>query len=152
MYFPEIPALEFFERSAFPWLEAIEAATDDIRTELTTVLVADRAGLEPYIAYPEQGVPLDQWQELNKSRRWSAYFLWNQSVPQLPHLARCPRTADVLKSAPLCDVAGRGPTAFFSILEPGTHIPPHSGVTNTRLTVHLPLIVPANCELRVGSE
>jgi aspartate beta-hydroxylase len=152
MYFPEIPAIEFFERVEFPWLDAIEAATDDIRTELTTVLVSDRAGLEPYISYPEQGVPLDQWKELNKSRRWSAYFLWNQGVPQPAHLARCPRTAEVLKRAPQCDVPGHGPTAFFSILEPGTHIPPHSGVTNTRLTVHLPLIVPPDCAFRVGSE
>jgi aspartate beta-hydroxylase len=152
MYFPEIPAVEFFDRAEFPWLDAIEAATDDIRTELTTVLVSDRAGLEPYISYPEQGIPLDQWKELNKSRRWSAYFLWNQSVPQPAHLARCPRTAEVLKSAPQCDVSGRGPTVFFSILEPGTHIPPHTGVTNTRLTVHLPLIVPPDCSFRVGSE
>jgi aspartate beta-hydroxylase len=151
MYFPEIPAVEFFDRPEFPWLDAIEAATDDIRAELTTVLVSDRAGLEPYIAYPE-GVPLDRWKELNKSRRWSAYFLWNQGVAQPAHLARCPRTAEVLKSAPQCDVAGRGPTVFFSILDAATHIPPHSGVTNTRLTVHLPLIVPAGCTFRVGSE
>ncbi len=151
MYFPEIPAIEFFERADFPWLDAIEAATDEIRAELMTVLVSDREGLEPYIAYPD-GVPLRQWKELNKSRRWSAYFLWNQSVPQPAHLARCPRTAQLLKAAPQCDVAARGPTAFFSILEPGTRIPAHTGVTNTRVTVHLPLIVPPGCGFRVGSE
>jgi aspartate beta-hydroxylase len=152
MYFPEIPAVEFFDREDFPWLDEIEAATDVIRTELTTVLVADRAGLEPYVAYPEKGLPLDQWKELNQSRRWSAYFLWNQSVPQPGHLARCPRTAALLAKAPQCEVPGRGPTAFFSLLEPNTHIPPHTGVTNTRLTVHLPLIVPPNCGFRVGGE
>jgi aspartate beta-hydroxylase len=151
MYFPEIPAVEFFERADFPWLDAIEAATEEIRAELTTVLVADRAGLEPYIAYPE-GVPLDQWKELNKSRRWSAYFLWNQGVAQPAHIARCPRTAQALKAAPQCEVAARAPTVFFSILDAATHIPPHTGVTNTRLTVHLPLIVPPDCGFRVGSE
>ncbi|HYB33440.1 MAG TPA: aspartyl/asparaginyl beta-hydroxylase domain-containing protein [Steroidobacteraceae bacterium] len=151
MYFPEIPAVEFFERGDFPWLDAIEAATDDIRAELMSVLIADRPGLEPYIAYPE-GVPLNQWKELNRSRRWSAYFLWNQSVPQAAHLARCPRTAQMLTGAPQCDVASHGPTAFFSILEANTRIPPHTGVTNTRLTVHLPLIVPPSCGFRVGSE
>jgi aspartate beta-hydroxylase len=151
MHFPEIPAIEFFEREQFPWLDDIEAASEAIREELTGVLVADRAGLEPYIAYPE-GVPLDQWRELNKSRRWSAYFLWNQGVAQPAHLARCPRTAEALKMAPQCDVAGRGPTAFYSILDAGTAIPPHSGVTNTRLTVHLPLIVPPDCGFRVGGE
>ena len=151
MHFPEIPAVEFFEREQFPWLDEIEAASDAIRDELTGVLVADRAGLEPYIAYPD-GVPLDRWKELNKSRRWSAYFLWNQGVAQPAHLARCPRTAEILKTAPQCDVAGRGPTAFYSILDAQTAIPPHTGVTNTRLTVHLPLIVPPGCGFRVGGE
>lgn len=151
MYFPQLPAVEFFDRQEFPWLDAIEAATDEIRAEFMNVLVADREGLEPYVAYPE-GLPLNQWKELNKSRRWSAYFLWNQSVPQPAHLARCPRTAQVLRGAPQCDVARRGPTAFFSILDARTRIPPHTGVTNIRLTVHLPLIVPPGCGFRVGSE
>jgi aspartyl/asparaginyl beta-hydroxylase (cupin superfamily) len=151
MYFPGIPALEFFDNAEFPWLGAIEAASDQIRAELTAALASDQGGVEPYVAYPE-GVPLDQWRELNQSRRWSAYFLWKEGVAQTRHLARCPRTAEVLRSAPQCDVAQHGPNAFFSILEPGTRIPPHTGVTNTRLTVHLPLVVPADCGFRVGSE
>jgi aspartate beta-hydroxylase len=151
MYFPEIPAVEFFERADFPWLDALEGAADDMRAELMNVLVSDREGLEPYVAYRD-GVPLNQWKELNKSRRWSAYFLWNQSVPQPGHLARCPLTTQALRAAPQCEVASRAPTAFFSILDAKTRIPAHTGVTNTRLTVHLPLIVPADCGFRVGSE
>jgi aspartate beta-hydroxylase len=151
MYFPELPALEFFERADFPWLDTVEAATEAIRSELTTILIADRAGLEPYIAYPD-GLPLDRWRELNKSRRWSAYFLANQGIWQAPHVARCPLTMQALKDAPLCDVSERAPTVFFSILEASTHIPPHSGVTNTRLTVHLPLMVPPDCGFRVGNQ
>jgi aspartate beta-hydroxylase len=151
LFFPGIPAVEFFERSEFPWLDVLEAAADDIRAELTSIMVSDREGLEPYIAYPE-GVPLNQWKELNKSRRWSAYFLYNQGERQEAHLARCPRTAEALRAAPQVDVPRRGPTAFFSILDAFTHIPPHTGVTNTRLTVHLPLIVPPGCSFRVGSE
>jgi aspartate beta-hydroxylase len=151
LLFPEVPAIDYYERGDFPWLDAIEAATSEIRDELTRVLIADRGGLEPYIAYPD-GVPLDQWAELNKSRRWSAYFLWNQSVPQPAHLALCPRTAQAVAGAPQCDVAARGPTAFFSILDARTRIPPHTGITNARLTVHLPLIVPPGCGFRVGSE
>jgi aspartyl/asparaginyl beta-hydroxylase (cupin superfamily) len=78
--------------------------------------------------------------------------LWNQGVAQPQHLARCPRTAEAARAAPHCDVAQHGPNVFFSILEPRTRIPPHTGVTNARLTVHLPLIVPPGCGFRVGSE
>ncbi len=150
MYFPELPAIEFFERSDFPWLDAFEAASDEMRGELQRVLVADRDGLQPYIDFPPS-MPLDQWRDLNRSRRWSAYFLWNQSEPNPGHIARCPTTARVLETAPRCRVQARAPTAYFSILDANTKIPAHVGVTNTRVTVHLPLIVPPGCGFRVGS-
>src|SRR3546814_15439467 len=41
---------------------------------------------------------------------------------------------------------------MFSLLAPGKHIPPHTGVANTRLVCHLPLIVPDGCWFRVGAE
>ncbi len=49
-------------------------------------------------------------------------------------------------------IAGRSPMVLFSVLEPGTHIEPHNGMLNTRLICHLPLVVPANCRLRVGND
>jgi aspartate beta-hydroxylase len=150
MYFPELPAIEFFEREDFPWLDAIEAESGTIRDELLRVLVADREGLQPYIDFPPD-MPLDQFRELNRSRRWSAYFLWNQSEALSGHIASCPVTARMLESVPPRPrIASRAPTAFFSILDANTRIPPHTGVTNTRLTVHLPLIVPPGCGFRVG--
>jgi aspartyl/asparaginyl beta-hydroxylase (cupin superfamily) len=41
---------------------------------------------------------------------------------------------------------------FFSRLEPRTRIPAHTGSSNTRLTVHIPLIIQPDCGFRVGSE
>ena len=150
MYFPELPEIDFFERCEFPWLDAIEAATEEIRGELMRVLVADREGLQPYLDFALH-MPLDQFRELNRSRRWSAYFLWNQSEAQPGHIARCPATARALEAVPIRPrIAARAPTAFFSILDARTRIPPHNGVTNTRLTVHLPLVVPPGCGFRVG--
>ncbi len=150
MYFPELPEIEFFERADFPWLDPLEAAAAEIRTELLRVLVADRDGLQPYIDFPAS-MPLDQFRELNRSRRWSAYFLWNQSQLVAGHVARCPVTARVLETVPRCRVEGRAPTAFFSILDANTRIPAHTGITNTRCTVHLPLVIPPNCGFRVGA-
>ena len=66
--------------------------------------------------------------------------------------ARCPATLDALRRLPLCRIAGRTPTALFSLLRPGAHIPPHHGYLNARLICHLPLIVPGDCALRVGNE
>ncbi|MGA2399841.1 MAG: aspartyl/asparaginyl beta-hydroxylase domain-containing protein [Steroidobacteraceae bacterium] len=151
MLFPYLINYEFFPREFFPWLETLEAFTDEIRAELLAVLGADRDGVVPYIDYAA-GLPLNQWRELNHSRRWGAYFLWNEGQRLESHLARCPRTEKALAALPQVDIPGRGPTAFFSLLDARTKIPPHTGVTNTRLTVHLPLIVPPGCRFRVGGE
>jgi aspartate beta-hydroxylase len=149
--FPFLSNYEFYPRELFPWLPALEACTPQIRDELLGVLADSHKEIQPYIAYPE-GVPLNQWKELNHSLRWGAYFLWNQSTRVDEHLSRCPHTAAALAALPQVDIPARGPTAYFSILEPHTHIPPHCGVTNTRLTLHLPLILPGNCRFRVGGE
>ena len=61
------------------------------------------------------------------------------------------RTA-AIERLPLLDIPGKSPTAMFSILEPHTRIPPHTGTSNVRVTIHLPLVVPPGCGFRVGSE
>jgi aspartate beta-hydroxylase len=151
LHVPKLPAHEFYPRGEFPWLADFEAATAEIRVECERVLREDSAALEPYISRPE-GVPLDQWAELNRSRKWSAFFLWRDGQRVDAHADRCPRTAALLAAAPVARIPGYAPTAFFSILDRKSHIPPHSGVTNARLIVHLPLVVPPSCRFRVGSD
>lgn len=151
MYFPGLAAIEFYERNDFPWLDSIEAATDDIRAELMNVLGDGPTTLEPYVDIRD-GLPVDQWRDLNRSRRWSVYYFWRESVPYPQHIARCPRTVKALEAWPRWEVPGFGPSAVFSILDAKTHIPPHTGVYNTRLLVHLPLIIPPGCRYRVGGE
>jgi aspartyl/asparaginyl beta-hydroxylase (cupin superfamily) len=150
LYFPHLPAIEFYERADFPWLTAIEAATDTIRTELFDVLADDAPDLRPYMAV--QGPVAEKWGHLNNSRRWGAYFLWREGVPVPAHIARCPKTVAALDDWPRCDLPGFAPTAMFSILEPRTRIPPHTGVNNCRLVAHIPLVIPPGCGFRVGAE
>ncbi|HEY0683962.1 MAG TPA: aspartyl/asparaginyl beta-hydroxylase domain-containing protein [Steroidobacter sp.] len=149
--FPKLPALEFYPRDLFPWLSVVETATDSIRAEFERIFAEDADRLEPYVAYPK-GRPLDQWAELNHSRKWSVFYLWRDGAPQHEHLERCPRTAEILQQLPMHDVPGFAPTAFFSILDAKSHIPAHTGVTNTRVITHVPLIIPEGCRFRVGSE
>jgi aspartyl/asparaginyl beta-hydroxylase (cupin superfamily)/cytochrome c-type biogenesis protein CcmH/NrfG len=151
MYFPELPAIEFYDRQMFPWLDSIEAAADDIRGELLDVLSDGEAALEPYVVLPK-GVAMEQWRELNRSRRWSVYSLWNEGTPFPNHIRRCPKTVKALRVWPRWDVPANGPTALFSVLNAKTRIPPHTGPVNTRLVVHLPLIVPPGCGFRVGGQ
>ncbi|MEA3015218.1 MAG: aspartate beta-hydroxylase [Sphingomonadales bacterium] len=150
-HFPYLPALEFFPRDHFAWLPALEAKTTEIERELQSLLAEADRGFRPYIAF-DATQPVNQWEELNHSPRWSAWFFWEDGVRQEENCARCPATAAVLEGLPMLDLPGKGPTALFSILEPRTRIPPHTGSSNVRTTVHLPLVVPKDCGFRVGSE
>lgn len=151
MHYPYLPAEQFLPRRHFPWLAQLEAATPVIRAELQALLADGGEGFAPYVAYPP-GAPVNQWGALNHSDAWSARFLVQHGIPDAAVRARCPQTAAVLDSLPLFDLPGRGPVAFFSLLKPRTHIPPHTGATNIRTIIHLPLIVPEDCSFRVGNE
>lgn len=150
-HFPRLPAIEFFDRKQFSWLPRVEEATDSIIGELRNLLETSSDEFSPYLNHASDA-PLNQWKELNNSRKWSALFLFKDGIPVERNIARCPQTARALALAPVVNIKHRGPSSFFSRLEPNTHIPPHTGVANTRLIVHLPLIIPANCRFRVGAE
>jgi aspartyl/asparaginyl beta-hydroxylase (cupin superfamily) len=149
--YPGLPAIEFYERHEFPWLEEFEAATAEIGRELVDIIRDDQPGFAPYIHY-EQHMPLDQWRELNNSPRWSAYQFFEKGRPIEDHCRRAPSTIAAVSRLPQPEVALRSPCAMYSALAPKTQIPPHTGVANFRLVVHLPLIVPPGCGFRVGAE
>jgi len=150
LHVPAVPAIQYYDEKQFPWLKELEAATDDIREEFLKIYEEDR-DIRPYINRPDD-VPVNQWLELNRSPKWSVYFLYEDGKRIDEHCARCPKTAAVLEKLPLVDIPNLGPTVNFSLLAPHTRIPPHTGSTNARLITHLPLIVPGKCYFRVGNE
>jgi aspartate beta-hydroxylase len=150
MLVPRLPAIPFYDNADFPWLKRLEDAAEIIRDELIALIGEDEGGFKPYVDHPE-GSPLNQWAGLNRSMRWNALFLWKDGVRVEEQCRRCPKTAALLAQAGMADIAGYAPTAFFSVLQPHTEIPPHTGVTNARLIAHVPLIVPDGCRFRVGN-
>jgi len=148
--YPRLPAIPFHDRALFPWLETLEAATPVIRAELDALLASSMEEFAPYIAYP-RGAPVNQWGELNHSRKWTSLWLWRDGARQDAVCERCPQTAALLESLPMCRQEGFAPTAVFSALQPHTHIPAHTGSSNVRLLTHLPLILPGPARFRVGN-
>ena len=151
LHYPFLPADEYFEREHFPWLGELEAGIGTILSELESILADPEPGLTPYISLPP-GVPSSKWSGLDKSLDWSAFHLWKEGERFDEACARAPRTAALVELLPICRIEGRAPNVFFSILKAGSHIPAHTGVTNVRSVVHLPLRVPDGCEFRVGGE
>jgi tetratricopeptide (TPR) repeat protein len=150
-HYPGLREREFHDREDFPWLAALEAATEGIRADFERVMAAERAELVPYVQYPDH-VPLRQWAALNRNRDWTAIHLIQNGVVNPANARHCPTVMALLGQLDQPQIARRSPNAMFSLLAPGAHIPPHNGVANTRLVCHLPLIVPPGCWFRVGDE
>jgi aspartate beta-hydroxylase len=151
LYFPDVPSQPFYGRERFAWQEQLEAATATIREELIDVLSTDGA-LEPFLGTNDEAGAGEMLQGRSGPAAWDAYFFYRHGDRYDQHCLRCPRTTAVLEKLPLVRIREHAPESLFSVLTPGSHILPHSGVTNTRLVTHLPLMVPPDCTLRVGGE
>ncbi|WP_315765122.1 aspartyl/asparaginyl beta-hydroxylase domain-containing protein [Sphingomonas sp. Y38-1Y] len=152
LHFPFLPADEFFDRELFPWMAALEAHTPAIRAEAEALLRDGVVGIVPYVAQ-DRGTPENKWSPLDRSFDWSVFYLWRFGARDDDHCRRCPATTGALEeTVPLAQMGRRTPNVFFSILKPHTRLPAHTGVSNARAIVHLPLIVPPSCGFRVGGE
>ena len=152
-YYPELPHIQYFDPAEFDWAPALEAATAHICDELVALLKEQgTADFRAYIQARDESVRLDANKSLVEDKDWSALFLVENGAPVPKAVERCPRTWEALRQAPLLDIPGRAPTAMFSLLKAGARIAPHTGMFNTRLVCHLPLIVPDGCRFRVGNE
>lgn len=153
---PDMKAVPWFEREEFDWVPRVESAWKDVQNELDELL-ADDAPFDPYIVEPEEGKGYRQTQagtdfsSLVGSSSWTAFHLSRAGVID-DNYRRCPATTALMESLPLPEAEDYMPEIFFSRLKPGAHIIPHFGQMNFRLTVHLGLIVPEGCGIRVGDQ
>jgi hypothetical protein len=149
-YFPQLPQIQFYERSEFPWAERVEAAADDMRRELEAAL-GDEGLFRPYLQSREDRPSYD-FHGLLDNPAWSTLYLWENGGPVEKNVARFPRTFAALEGVPMPHITTRAPSILFSMLKPGARIEAHHGMINTRLICHLPLVVPPDCGFRVGNE
>lgn len=149
LYVPGLPAEPYPDRALFPWLEALEQQAAAIGEEMlaTRTQAGDYA---PFLGAPAQALPAGLLDGTRGVPAWDAYFLYRHGRQDPAHAAQCPRTIAALERTPLVRIRDHAPEICFSVLAPGSHILPHRGITNTRLTVHLPLVVPEGCALKAG--
>jgi hypothetical protein len=148
--FPGLPQIQFYERALFPWMDKLEQATDLIRAEFAGLLESPEL-FAPYVQ-GEPDRPVERKSTLLNNPDWSACYLWKNGQPVLPVAKRCPQTLNALIGAPMAYMPERSPSILFSVLKPGAHITAHTGLINTRLICHLPIIVPEGCSFRVGND
>lgn len=149
LYFPGLPPGPYHDPMAQPWAPHLVAAFQDIRAEALAVLHEPAGDLQPFV----ETRPGDRMNDFvagsGERPAWDAFFFYRHGQRFDAHHRRCPKTSATLESIELCRIDGQAPEICFSVMAPGTHILPHYGTTNTRLVMHLPLLVPAGCALNV---
>ena len=147
-YFPGLPEGPYHDPMLHRWAPALRESWLDLRQEAMELLAEDRdfesfLGLEP--GQNREGYVGGS----NPNAAWDAYFFYRHGQRLDAHHARCAKTSAVLESIELCRVANQAPEVCFSVIRPQSTIVAHYGVTNTRLVMHLPLIVPRDCALDI---
>ncbi len=129
-----------FNAEDFAWTADLETNWQKIRLELEEVL-----------KHPQQ---LPNFQDISRDQvnitrddRWKTFFLYGYGYKLDSNCSRCPETTRIIEQIPGMF------TAFFSVLSPGKHIPPHRGPYRGVLRCHLALVVPEpgeQCWIEVG--
>ncbi|ASW03740.1 MULTISPECIES: aspartyl/asparaginyl beta-hydroxylase domain-containing protein [Burkholderiaceae] len=134
LYYPGLSDTAWHEPDAVPFCQKLARNYRQIREEFMTR--SAEASRSAYTQNNAQFITGTEWRAA-VLKRW--YFNDEETD-------RYPVTAAVLRDA---DVAE---TAMFSVLRPGGKILPHCAPWNTRLTLHLGLSIPPDCEIRVADE
>lgn len=83
----------------------------------------------------------DHMSGLTDGNNWTVFpFYDGYGNLQVDNARRCPRIAEFLGSH--AGIGSMGCMAFFSIMNPKTHVPPHTSELNTRMRYHLGIEVP----------
>ncbi|MFQ6539917.1 MULTISPECIES: aspartyl/asparaginyl beta-hydroxylase domain-containing protein [Aphanothece] len=134
--------LPVFHADRFGWITQVEREWQGVREELEMVL-------QHREAMPNFQQILPQVGKIQKDDQWKTFFLKGVGMDCRENARRCPRTMQLLATIPGCS------TAFFSILSPHKHIPPHRGAWAGVLRLHLALIVPEpreQCRIRIADQ
>lgn len=130
------------DNAEFPWVAELEAAWRTIREELDGVLTRPEDIPAFHQLSPDQ-------QRISKGDNWKTYAFYVFGHRVDDNCASCPETAKLLDRLPGLQ------NAWFSILAPRYHIPPHKGPTRAVIRCHLGLKVPRDgehCWLRVDQD
>jgi hypothetical protein len=113
----------------------------DISNIASLARVIQSDNQKPYVAELEQTPP--EFDNLKGTLDWSAVKLQvgedvlNQSAESLKIIETVNNCFD------LADFPPMAPEVMISLLKPNTEIRPHHGITNLKLTVHIPIDIPA---------
>ncbi|MFT7472656.1 MAG: aspartate beta-hydroxylase [Kiritimatiellia bacterium] len=150
-YVPDLEASPVFDSSLYPWCHAIEAAFEEIREEYYQLAMNPGIVGEPYIDANASALG-ESWKPLIGSKNWTSHQLYKNDHADRILIEQLPTTCALLEQVPLLKTHGQPREVLFSVLLGKQQIPPHYGLANTDMTVHLPLIASSKAGMNVAGQ
>ncbi|XP_014015107.1 aspartyl/asparaginyl beta-hydroxylase isoform X8 [Salmo salar] len=98
------------------------------------------------------GLFVPEEENLREKGEWGQFTLWQQGKKAGEACRSVPKTCGLLERYPEATGCKRGQIKF-SVMQPGTHVWPHTGPTNCRLRMHLGLVIPkTGCKIRCTND
>uniref|UniRef100_A0A674AIL7 Aspartyl/asparaginyl beta-hydroxylase-like n=1 Tax=Salmo trutta TaxID=8032 RepID=A0A674AIL7_SALTR len=98
------------------------------------------------------GLFVPEEENLREKGEWGQFTLWQQGKKAGESCDSVPKTCGLLERYPEATGCKRGQIKF-SVMQPGTHVWPHTGPTNCRLRMHLGLVIPkTGCKIRCTND
>ena len=150
-YVPDLEASPIFNSSHYHWCQALEAAFEEIREEYYQLATNPGNVGEPYIGANASALG-ESWKSLIGSKNWTSHHIYKNDQADRLLIQQLPTTCALLEQAPLLKTHGQPREVLFSVLMGKQHIPPHYGLANTDMTVHLPLVTSSKAGMIVAGE
>lgn len=149
-YIPALAPQPVFDLNSQSWSQELCARSKIIKQELERYLQRHRTEVVPYL---DQGYAENAgFSQLAGSTNWGAVHLYQDGKLNEDTAQHFSETLESLETAPLYGLDHRPFEVFFSLLKPGQTIPPHYGLSNHSLTVHLPLLLSEQSYLEVAQQ
>ncbi len=147
-YFPDLPEGPYHDPNLCSWASFLRDSYQDIRGEALHSL-SEKKSVESFLKLRPGAKMEDYLRGYGRAPAWDALFFYRHGKRYDINHKQNPITSKVLNGIQLCEIEGESPEICFSIMRPGTEILAHYGVTNVRLVMHLPLVIPSDCALNV---
>lgn len=145
---PGLRANPWWDTTEFGWVSEVESNYELIKTELLSLYT--KGGFQPYRGPSwSVGIPsADIGTQSHDSGDWNIFYLYLHGMSFEENCAKCPETVRVIQNV----IPRHYEHAFFSAVNPATHIMPHHGPTNKKLRLHFPILGLDGSRLRAADD
>lgn len=146
-YIPGLPSKPFYQEDE---IAGLTEWIDQLALNKTELLAQVNHATTRYVDAFDHLPATESWTKLRD--RWRSAHLVKGGELTSEGQGMSNEVRQLLQGEPLAFCPPHAPEVFLSVLKPGAEIPPHYGISNCKLTVHIPLKVNGQAHLQAGDE